>query len=432
MKTFVLLLLLLSSIQAHADVFDMTDHSGIIKDSSGNYYKVNSQGTISAIKTGTSLAVTEKINIPTSKGSFATDLVRTAPIDIPRIGASVASIAKLAGPIGLTLTAVDLICQLSSICNVDGVWNTSNVPPQFVTYPKTIPQEYYCVNNQCVRNTVPIDGPTVDIACHKMADSLGWSYVSSNSTQCVLLFNGNNQYLSVSKFTNHCPTDYILTSGTSCTLNVLTTNTPTTTSDWDSKVTLLNDARFVDSFLEKGNPVPVGTPVLPNPVNVPLGSETTTTKDGAGNVTGTQTTIKNAQISQPSSSENPTNSPSLIKITENTTINNYNTSNQLTSSTSTVTNNPQPVQEPQKQEPITISIDNVPDQALQTYAVPGTFTFTSWGSGSCPADKTWSTMFGTHSFSYELTCDFATTFRPILLAIAAIVSFMIVASTRTE
>ena len=35
--------------------------------------------------------------------------------------------------------------------------------------------------------------------------------------------------------------------------------------------------------------------------------------------------------------------------------------------------------------------------------------------------KTWVTMFGTHEFSYQLTCDFA-----------AIVGFMIVASIRTD
>jgi hypothetical protein len=41
-------------------------------------------------------------------------------------------------------------------------------------------------------------------------------------------------------------------------------------------------------------------------------------------------------------------------------------------------------------------------------------------------------MFGTHEFSYQLTCDFATTAKPIILLIAGIVSFMIVASIRTD
>lgn len=203
-----------------------------------------------------------------------------------------------------------------------------------------------------------------------------------------------------------------------------------TAADWDAKESLLNDSRFIDPLLEKGSPVPVSAPQITTPVKVPLGSETKTMKDGTGNVTGIETTITEAEISQPSGSENPTGSPSLIKITENTTVNNYNTSNQLTSSTTTVSSTQTPVQT--AQEPITISIDNVPDQELQTYAVPGTFSFTSWGSGACPADKTWNTMFGTQAFSYQLTCNFATTFKPILLLIAAIVSFMIVASTRTE
>jgi len=411
MKIIVLLLLLIS-IHAHADIFDMSEHSGIIKDSSGNYYKVNSQGTISAIKTGTSLAVTEKINIPTSKGSFATDLVRTAPIDIPRIGASVAAVAKLAGPIGLTLTAVDLVCSLSSICKSASEWLFTQTDFGGIAaghYPSC-------------QESIGLPAGSTFQDCTNIINANPGVYffripkVPPTSANCI---NRGGVSWTYTAFAYTCT-------------NAPVTTRPVDDNDWNTAASKLNDIRFVDSFLEKGNPVPVGTPTITNPINVPLGSETTTTKDGAGNVTGTQTTIKNAQISQPSSSENPTNSPSLIKITENTTINNYNTNNQLTSSTSTVTNNPVPVQEPPKQEPITISIDNVPDQALQTYAVPGTFSFTSWGSGSCPADKTWSTMFGTHAFSYELTCDFATTFRPILLAIAAIVSFMIVASTRTE
>ena len=396
-------------------MFDMGEHTGIIKDSSGNYYRVNPAGTVSAIKTGTDLAVTEKINIPTSKGNFAVDLARNVSAEIPRMGKAVRTVAVAGGPVGMAISAVSLICELTTICNQAGQWFVQQ-DPAYTGYPETTTNQYYCATGFCVQT----QAPTKELACSKLSSIYGTT-VTYNASTDKCTGNGVNQGLSTF---GGCAPGYTL-SGTTCNLNSV--SHVATTSDWDSKESLMNDARFIDPLMEKNQPVPVGTPTITTPQQVSIASETKTLKDGAGNVTGTETTTTEAVISQPTAAENPTGSPTIIKVLENSTVNNYNTSNQLTSSTTTVSSNTPPA--PQQ---ITITIDDVPDVPLQTKEVPGTFSFTSWGSGSCPADKTWTTMFGTHQFSYQLTCDFAGMAKPIILLIAAIVSIMIVASIRTD
>ena len=433
MKTLLILLLIVPSL-AYSAMFDMGEHTGIIKDSNGNYYRVNPAGTVSAIKTGTDLVVTEKINIPTSKGNFAVDLLRNVTADIPRMGKAVRNVAIATGPVGLTISAVQLICDLTTICNQAGQWMMGGSDP----YP-TLPNSYPASDGRwwgwdnvwfpdpqsaCSYQRRLDTNVAVGAVFHHMeqANATQYKCYATHPNYGSTIFYASNATLNTG-----CASQYTL-SGTECTKTGLTQAHVPTASDWDTKEALLNDARFIDTLLEKNQPLPVGTPTITTPQQVPIASETKTLKDGSGNVTGTETTTTEAVISQPSAAENPTGSPTIIKVLENSTVNNYNTSNQLTSSTTTVSSNTPPA----PPQAITISIDNVPDVPLQTVAVPGTFSFTSWGSGSCPADKTWTTMFGTHQFSYQLTCDFAGMAKPIILLIAAIVSIMIVASIRTD
>ena len=417
----LLFLLLISPVLAHAAMFDMGEHSGIIKDSTGNYYRVNPAGTVSAIKTGTDLVVTEKINIPTSKGSFAVDLARNVSADIPRMGKAVRTVALAGGPIGMAISAVSLICELTTICNVGGVWQTSDA----MTNEAKGQTAEQTVGTWTIANQTKTNVNLLQAVQQIYNPPSGW-YLSHH----VITGETSNSFTDTFKIRTSTGGYYAegVAATYSGTYSFTSPQRLATVSDWDAKESLMNDARFIDPLMEKNQPVPVGIPTITTPQQVPLSSETKTLKDGAGNVTGTETTTTEAVISQPSAAENPTGSPTIIKVLENSTVNNYNTSNQLTSSTTTVSSNTPPA----PPQAITISIDNVPDVPLQTVAVPGTFSFTSWGSGSCPADKTWTTMFGTHQFSYQLTCDFAGMAKPIILLIAAIVSIMIVASIRTD
>ena len=110
-------------------------------------------------------------------------------------------------------------------------------------------------------------------------------------------------------------------------------------SDWSTKSPLLNDPRFTPELIAKDQPVPIGIPSLPSVWKAPIDKTTTTLKDGSGNVTGTEESTTEAEISNPTSQENPTNNPNLVKVTETTVKNTYNINNQLTSSTTTTTGN---------------------------------------------------------------------------------------------
>ncbi len=421
MKTIFFFLLLFLSGAAQASIYDLGDSSGLTKETAGNFYQLNTAGTATATKSGTNLSLLEKVNVPTSKGSFAFDLARSVPVDINRVGKAMRVLAVATGPVGLAVSVVDAICSLSSICNSAGDWHY--LQPGGFDLNST-------AAGTLAHDSLGCSGSTLQIVL-----TCVYSKFSDGRTHKSLAYDGSltNRVVVTGQLLPNFPS---LSMGKIYSVNYSTipysgaVDVPATSSHWDTAESKLNDQRFIQPLLDKNAPVPVGAPTITTPQKVPIGSETKTTKDGSGNTTGTETTTTEAEITQPSGAENPTNSPSVIKITENTTVNNYNTSNQLTSSTTTVSSTQTPVQT--QQEPITITIDSVPDVPLQTVAVPGTFSFTSWGSGSCPSPKTWNTMFGTQIFSYQLTCDFATTAKPIILLIAAIVSFMIVASIRTE
>lgn len=198
-------------------------------------------------------------------------------------------------------------------------------------------------------------------------------------------------------------------------------STPTTTADWDAKQPLLNDPRFTPELVTKGLPVPVQTPTM-TPISSPIDKRTTTLKDGSGNTTGTEDEITEAKIESPTPAENPTGNPNLIKITEITTKNTYNTSNVLTSTTTTTTGG---TEQPQPQA-FEIDIDNMQDQPLEEKAIPGIFSHTSWGSGSCPGDRSVSYHYGTLNLTFQPACDAAIALQPLVVILAGIAALFII------
>lgn len=431
MKTILSLFLFFLSINSYASVYDLGDGSSFMQSVEGNTYRVKNSDTVTigGTPSGSSLSVTEKVNIPTSKGSMALDLKRTVPVDVARVGKAFAKFAIASGPVGMALSIAELVCDLSQICKnetSDG-WLVQTSDASFdldASAPGSILYSHDTL--QCPSKTLR---GVIDCVLPKMGPKRQFkSLVYDGTSKNRLILN-----------THEMPNFPNLYGGKIAASNgylipqVPAQTVPATQSDWDNALPKLNDYRFIEELLNKFQPIPVSIPTITTPQKLPLGSETTTTKDSAGNTTGTETKSREAEITQPTPAENPTNSPTIINITENTTINRYNTNNELTSSTSTKTDERVAVPESLKMEPITISIDDVPDTNIQTVDVPGVFSFISWGSGSCPAPKTWATSnFGTHEISYQLTCDFAEMARPIILLIAAIASFMIVASIRTD
>ena len=127
MDTFKLILFFVLISQSgfvfSQSVFDMGEHSGIIRDSTGNYSQVSANGSVRSLTSNTALAVIEKPIIQTSKGALEVTLSRAASVDVSRLGAAVSKFAQRVGPLAMALSTAQLICDLSNICNSNGIWS---------------------------------------------------------------------------------------------------------------------------------------------------------------------------------------------------------------------------------------------------------------------------------------------------------------------
>lgn len=215
MKALLIFLLCSFAGLAHSSIFDMGEHSGFIKDSNGNFYKVNTSGNVSAIKTGTNLAVTEKLNIPTSKGFFSVDLARNVPVEVSRVGKAMRLLAVASGPVGLAVTTVDAICTLTSICNQAGQW-MMQAPYDPVNYPdQTNTVEAYCTAGFC-NGTYDTRAGSANQSCKNAAEvkklwGNGYTGHATSETVCEVTktSDGSKMYPSITKVPG-CPPLYVV------------------------------------------------------------------------------------------------------------------------------------------------------------------------------------------------------------------------------
>lgn len=410
-KIIIISLLHLIVTPANATMVDISDAngtlSGWIKNADGNYSQT-STNSIRSLVNNTTLSVAEKFPIQTTKGIFQADITRTASVDLARMGKTVSGLAVLGGPAGMTITAVSLVCELTNICkNALDEWRLGYVN-------ETLPSGSTIWNcsgfgdmtlSACKQNIHQCSDPTY-VCYDDSVSSDGLTYTFYKK------YSANNQVIG----------QPYLTRSTAWVPNNNSGTVPTA-SDWTSKEQLLNDPRFTPELLAKDQPVPIGIPSLPSVWKAPIDKTTTTLKDGSGNVTGTEESTTEAEISNPTPQENPSNNPNLVKVIETTVKNTYNINNQLTSSTTTTTGN-QP-QQPQPQG-FEIDIDNMTDQPLEERAIPGTFSYTSWGSGSCPADRSVSYHYGTLNLTFQPACEAAIMANPVIIAIAGLAAMFII------
>lgn len=430
MAYFALVILAFFSVSVNgATPFDMSEHSGFIRGSDGNYVKVSANGSVRSLTSNTALAVVEKPFIQTSKGALEVTLNRTAAVDIGRLGKAIGAFAQKVGPVSMAFATVDLICTLSNICNTDGTWNVSGSDP----YP-TLPNEYPLSDGQWA-GYLNERWPSAQAAC----TSPGYmNYIGADSANPVMINpgyydcqfhrpNGTTYHGYTTKLTG-CSTQYTL-SGSTCNKTGATAGHPANASDWTAKESLLNDSRFTPDLFNAGENVPITTPVLTgSPVTVPMGATTSTLKDGSGTVTGSQTATTSLSIT-----DGATNStPNVVNLSETTITNIYNESNVLQSSTTTTTDPQQPPKD-SKVDPIEIKFDTVNDTLLTQKVVEAPFTSTSWGGGECPPDISMALSRGNYSIDSQPFCDFAISAKPLLLLVATIAAaYIVVTSTRPQ
>ncbi|TXI39520.1 MAG: hypothetical protein E6Q59_04830 [Nitrosomonas sp.] len=358
--------------------------AGWIKEVDGTYSRAftNADGTSSKISLTSApkgITTTSTALVQTSKGITAMDIVKTANVTTARLGPVMVGLAKKAGPIGLTLTAASLVCELTNICNTDGIW-TVQADPQFASYPATTSYGRYIAGS-----FAPTSAPSPEIACAKYLTEntfpTGWTTELLNSTTCRVFNDAHAQQADVSIIfqPNICPANYTLSGGV-CNLNSTLAHTATDT-DWNDATSKLNDDRVTPHLIEAQEPLPTDSvPTLTPGQKKGLGLDSVPTRDSSGNITGREDTTTEIEAVDNGTSDKP--GSVIIKETK-TTVKYDNSNTQISSTTSTSYTNQPDTQQPSG---FTISFDDVPEATLPTYNVPNTFSSTSWGSGTCPSN----------------------------------------------
>ena len=411
------------------------DLAGWIKGADGTYSKAftNADGTASRVSLTSApkgITTTSTALVQTSKGITAMDIVKTANVNTARLGSAMVGLAKKAGPVGLTLTAAALVCDLTTICkDLAGNWSiTSN--DSLPDYPSTTATVgYYFVAGI---NSSPYRYPSPEVACSSAASKdkfWGNGFTGSGSgtgpSACTVTktSDGSTNITSITYASGSCP-EFYSSSGSSCVLNGAIPRAPTDT-DWDAKKDKLNDDRVTPHLIEADEPLPTDSvPTLTPDQKKQLGLDSVPTKDSSGNITGRQDTTTEIEAVDAGTSDNP--GRVIIKETK-TTINYDNSNTQISSTTSTSYTNQPDTKQPSG---FTISFDTVPEATLQTYNVPNTFGSTSWGSGSCPPNIDVPLLHMTMHIPTQPVCDTAVMINPFVLLISTLIGIYIIAGVR--
>ena len=290
------------------------DLAGWIKGADGTYSKAftNADGTASRVSLTSApkgITTTSTALVQTSKGITAMDIVKTANVNTARLGSAMVGLAKKAGPLGMTLTAAALVCELTAICNDAGKWmmNPPDTPDAPNSYPAADGQwwgwgtTYY---------------PTVQAACSDRARldaNFGAGhgsydhneFIDSSTYRCF----GKNDGGSVFNIGNTnklpgCAPGYVVT-GSNCVKNGLT-SVEATNTDLDNAASKLNDDRVTPHLLDAGEALPTDSvPTLTPGQKKGLGLDSVPTKDSSGNITGREDTVTEIEAVDAGTSDNP-------------------------------------------------------------------------------------------------------------------------------
>lgn len=333
----------LFAASSFANVFDYSN-SGIVKASSGNYYLVEGKN-VTQISPEKAMSLQYKFPVNTTRGAQEVAFVRQATPYMPKIGAAVTTMAKRLGPAGMAISAAQLVCDLSTICNQAGQWMLS-ADPSLAGYPATSPNYKWAGYNGAYFPDPYTACNSPAYLTYRGAVSASPVPVTDTNYSCNFV-NANGIHIDGwSGRVPGCADRYVLT-GSVCTLQGNSTAQAPTDSDWTTAETKLNDARFVDELVSKNEPVPVNLPSIQNAPLRQLVSDVHDPQfDSSGTQTGTKRTLTELVIEDAAT----TDKPNQINVKEEATTTYYdNTGNvvgTITKSTTEVTQQtPQPAQQ---------------------------------------------------------------------------------------
>lgn len=352
-----------------ANVFDYSN-SGIVKASSGAYYLVEGRN-VTQISAEKAMSMQHKFPVNTTRGAQEVAFVRQATPYTPKIGAAVSTMAKRLGPLGMALTAADLVCSLSNICNQAGQWMLA-ADPALAGYPSTINTVgyYFVAGISSYRYPTPETGCSHAASIDKFwGDGYTGAGSGTGATACTVTktSDGTTNKTSITFAVGTCPTNYTV-SGTTCVLTGNPDPKPPTATDWDNAATKLNDNRFVDELAAQNEPVPINLPTMTSSPMRQLVSDVYDPQfDTSGTQTGTKRTLTELVVEDAAT----TDKPNQINVKEETTTTYYDNTGSvvgtITKSTTEVSQQtPQPAQQLcglPGQEPCNVLID---ERGVQT------------------------------------------------------------------
>jgi len=412
LKYLIFLLLFIPTLAfSQAAPTGYVDLAGWVKGVDGTYSRAF-EGANRTAPLASSLKVISDAGVSTSKGYFTIPVEKTAIVATSRLGSAVVGLAKKVGPLGMALSAASLVCELSNICVIDGKWNIGYVNE---TMPSGSTQ-WSCSGFGIKTLT---DCKTSIHQCYTGTYTCFNDSVASNG----LSYTFQKKYTSDGQLIG----TVTLTRTTAWTPTQNPGSAPIDT-DWSTAATKLNDDRFVPELIDKQADIPTGLPTITNTPKATISQDTSVTKDANGNATGTKVTTTEAEIVDAATAE----SPGKAIVKETTTVTNYDINNTvINSTTSTSYTSQPPPNNPADQ--ITISFDDVPDSGIEQQDVDADLqTPESWGDGFCPADKTIDYHYGTLTYDFQPTCDFAIEVKPVLLFIASITAMFIISGVKVE
>lgn len=337
--------------------------------------------------------------------TYQATITKTAAADIAKVGMALSKFAQRVGPLAMAAATATLICDLASICANAAEWalNKIGFPSGSGSYP----------------------------SCE---EAIGLA-AGSNFPQCTTISNAHSNVFwfrspssppSSANCTNVGGTSWTYTALAYTCTNPPSTSEPLAPNDWTNAETALSTPAGADRLAAELEPLPIKAPSVFAPISVPLGTSTATNKDPAGNATGTQTTTRRMDIEDAATEAEPYR----VTVKETSTVTNYDLNNSPISSTETVSQSDTPA-EPPPPEDIEIDFDESVDRDLQTFEVPGLFSYTPFGgAGSCPQDVTENTKFGNVTMSYAPVCEVAEGVKPFVILLAIISAFFIVSGSR--
>lgn len=356
---------------------------------------------LSASPTG--IPIDSKVTIPTSNGLKSVPLsgIRLTP-NLPRLAKAVTGLGKSLAWVGAAVALKEVVCSLSNICD-DPVTNLPTITS----------------NDYLFRTNGLYPSLTAAISCNSFAtefvktnayDFYVMTQINANQFTCYFRKRSNNDLLSFPTIKDS---------------EITHISKPVTIADWDNAELKFASPLLVKPLIDSGIALPIDSPELPSPASLPLEKTTTTTRNPAGTATGTEVRERTLLVEP-----NPL-SPSTAKTSETTIITNYDTTNNITNSTTSIINNdnaPDDAAEPPK-----IEIDEVKDIPITNQDHDTTFSYTPWGSSStCPPNPTASLSIGTFSLPVDRVCDFMDMARPIILLLAFLAAASIISGAKYE